>query len=106
MGAMVRRSAGRRMVALISGLLVVGSCLAITTLALASPGESCHGVAYVKNRCDASTGSSGPSVLAIHPDPLQVADLQDVGAVARRAAPSAPDQSVSGPFTPRAPPLA
>lgn len=104
MGAMVRRSAGRRVVALISGLLIVGSCLAITAAAVASPGDSCHTLPYAANRCDASLDAFGLASLAPPAGAFQLPELRPLGRVHWRPLPTAHEDLAYWSITPRAPP--
>ncbi len=104
MGAMVRRSAGRGAVALVSGLLIVGSCLAITAAAFASPGDSCHSLPYAASRCDASLDAFGLASLTPPAGPFQLPDLRPLGRVHWRPLPTAHEDFAYGSITPRAPP--
>lgn len=99
-------SMARRLIALVSSLLIVGACFAVTSAAFASPGESCHLVPQPQSRCDGSSDSFGHGLLVLPADGFQVPGPSVAGRLGLREKPDTPHDSLHGSVTTSAPPLA
>jgi hypothetical protein len=101
---MVRRSAGGRVVALASGLLLVLACLALPVAALASYADSCHGTPLSYGRCDGTSPAFGQSNLAVPADPPHIPALPAPRNLLGEPSAAVPDYSFHSSLSARAPP--
>ena len=104
-GSRPMRSAGRRLLAVASGVVMVMACIAMPGAALASAADSCHGALLSHGRCDGASSSWGPSVATLPANPLQVPGPSVAGRLAWQEQPDVPDDSHHAPLSARAPPL-